>query len=57
MMSETFVNINKVQSAFQDSLRAEVGSVLEELMALDDEKDRAARRRLALAHAEPLQVV
>lgn len=45
MMSETFLNINKVQSAFQDSLKLDVGSVLDQLIGLDNEKERAHHRK------------
>lgn len=45
MMSETFLNINKVQSAFQDSLKLDVGSVLDQLIGLDNEKERSHHRK------------
>jgi len=45
MMSETFLNINKVQTVFQESLKIEVGSVLEELIRLDNEKERSLKRK------------
>lgn len=45
MMSETFININKVQEAFQSSLKIDVGEVLQELLALDDEKERLVKKK------------
>ncbi len=45
MMSETFLNINKVQNAFQDSLKLDVGSILDQLISLDNEKERAYHRK------------
>ena len=40
MMSETFNNINKVQETFQESLKLEVGNILQELMDLDNEEGK-----------------